>query len=44
MIVENKYNVKLSEISINNEITNKALLGDFEDIGGIHSNMAGYGL
>ena len=40
MIVENKYNVKLSEISINNEITNKALLGDFEDIGGIHSNMA----
>lgn len=44
MIVENEYTVKLSEIDKNNQITNKALLSYLEDIGGIHSNIAGYGL
>ncbi len=44
MIIENKYNIKLSEIGTNNKITNKAILGDLEDIGGIHSNRAGYGI
>lgn len=44
MIVENEYTVKLSEIDKNNKITNKALLGYLEDVGGIHSNVAGYGL
>ena len=44
MIVEREYYVKLSEIGKENKITNKALLGILEDIGGIHSNIAGYGI
>ena len=44
MIVENEYTVKLSEIRKNNEATNKAILSYLEDIGGIHSNKAGYGI
>lgn len=44
MIVEKEYSVKLSEIGKENKITNKALLGILEDIGGIHSNLAGYGI
>lgn len=44
MTVEKEYSVKLSEIDRNNEATNKAILSYLEDIGGIHSNMTGYGL
>ena len=44
MIIENEYTVKLSEIGKGNKVTNKAILSYLEDIGGIHSNMAGYGV
>ena len=44
MIVENNYTVKLSEIGKENKVTNKAILSYLEDIGGIHSNMAGTGV
>ena len=44
MILENEYTVKLSEIGKDNKVTNKAILSYLEDIGGIHSNMAGYGV
>lgn len=44
MIVEQEYSIKLSEINRENEATNKAILGILEDVGGIHSNIAGYGL
>lgn len=44
MIVEQEYIVKLSEIGRNNKATNKTILGYLEDIGGIHSNIAGYGI
>lgn len=44
MIIEKEYTVKLSEIDRNNQATNKALLSYFEDVGGIHSNIAGYGI
>ena len=44
MIVENEYTVKLSEIDKNNKVTNKAILSYLEDIGGKHSNIAGYGI
>ena len=44
MIVESEYTVKLSEIDKNNKVTNKAILSYLEDIGGKHSNIAGYGI
>lgn len=44
MIVEQEYSIKLSEINRENKATNKAILGILEDVGGIHSNIAGYGL
>ena len=44
MILENEYTVKLSEIGKGNKATNKAILSYLEDIGGIHSNKAGYGI
>ena len=44
MILENEYTVKLSEIGKGNEATNKTILSYLEDIGGIHSNKAGYGI
>ena len=44
MIIENEYTVKLSEIGKDNKATNKAILSYLEDIGGIHSNQAGYGV
>lgn len=44
MILENEYIVKLSEIGKGNKATNKAILSYLEDIGGIHSNKAGYGV
>ena len=44
MIIENEYTVKLSEIGKDNKATNKSILSYLEDIGGIHSNKAGYGI
>jgi medium-chain acyl-[acyl-carrier-protein] hydrolase len=44
MILENEYTVKLSEIGKGNKATNKTILSYLEDIGGIHSNKAGYGI
>lgn len=44
MIVESEYTVKLSEIGKDNMATNKAILGYLEDVGGVHSNIAGYGI
>ena len=44
MILENEYVVKLSEIGKGNKATNKTILSYLEDIGGIHSNKAGYGI
>ena len=44
MIIENEYTVKLSEIGKDNKATNKAILSYLEDIGGTHSNKAGYGV
>lgn len=44
MTIENEYTVKLSEIGNENKVTNKAILSYLEDIGGIHSNIAGYGV
>ena len=44
MILENEYTVKLSEIGKENKVTNKAILSYLEDIGGLHSNKAGYGI
>ncbi len=44
MILENKYNIKLSEIGKDNKATNKAILSYLEDIGGLHSNIAKLGL
>lgn len=44
MILENEYTVKLSEIGKGNKATNKTILSYFEDIGGLHSNKAGYGI
>ncbi len=41
MVVEREYYVRLSDIGKENKITNKALLGIFEDVGGAHSNIAG---
>ena len=43
MIVENKYRIKLSDINRENKATNKAILSYLEDVGGKHSDFAGYG-
>ncbi len=44
MIVENEYRIKLSDINRENKATNKAILSYLEDVGGKHSDLAGYGL
>lgn len=44
MIVEQEYIVKLSEIGKDNKATNKTILSYLEDVGGKHSNIAGYGI
>lgn len=44
MIVEQEYQVKLSEIGKDNKATNKTILSYLEDIGGLHSNMVGNGI
>lgn len=44
MFIENEYTVKISEIGKDNKATTKTILSYLEDVGGIHSNIAGYGI
>ena len=44
MIVEEGYRIKLSDINRENKATNKAILSYLEDVGGKHSDIAGYGI
>ena len=44
MIVDSEYTVKLSEIDRKQKATNKAILSYLEDVGGTHSDLAGYGI
>lgn len=43
-IFEHDFNVSIRDIDKNTELTNKAMLSFFEDIGGFQSDMVGYGL
>lgn len=43
-IFEHTFEFNVRDINKQTELTNKAMLGFFEDIGGYHSDMAGYGL
>lgn len=43
-IIEHDFNFSIRDIDNKTELTNKAMLGFFEDIGGYHSDIAGYGL
>jgi len=43
-IIERDFNFSIRDINKNTELTNKALFGFFEDIGGYHSDIAGFGL
>ncbi len=42
--IEHTFDFSIRDIDKNTNITNKALFGFFEDIGGYHSDIAGYGL
>lgn len=43
-IVEHDFNLTIRDVDSNTNLTNKAILSYFEDIGGYHSNIAGFGL
>jgi len=43
-IFEHNFNFSIRDINKNVELSNKAILSFFEDIGGYHSDIAGYGL
>lgn len=43
-IIERNFTVGLRDVNISNKLTNKSILGFFEDIAGLHSDMVGYGL
>jgi medium-chain acyl-[acyl-carrier-protein] hydrolase len=43
-IFEHDFDFSIRNINKNTELTNKAILGFFEDIGGYQSDIAGYGL
>ena len=43
-ILEHEFNITVRDINPKSELTTKAILSFFEDIGGFHSNLAGYGL
>lgn len=43
-IFEHDFDFSIRDIDKNTELTNKAILGFFEDIGGYQSDVAGYGL
>lgn len=40
---EHDFSVRMRDVDANTKITNKAILGFFEDIGGLHSDKVGYG-
>lgn len=42
--IEHTFDFSIRDIDKNTNLTNKALFGFFEDIGGFHSDLAGYGL
>ena len=42
--IEREFDLSIRDIDKNTKLTNKAILSFFEDIGGIHSDIAGYGL
>ena len=42
--IEHSFDFSIRDIDKNINLTNKAILGFFEDIGGFHSDIAGYGL
>lgn len=42
--IEHEFNLTIRDINENCELTNKGILSFFEDIGGMHSDIAGYGL
>lgn len=42
--IEHEFNLTIRDIDKNTNITNKAILSFFEDMGGLHSDLAGYGL
>ena len=42
--IEHEFNLTIRDIDKNTNITNKAILSFFEDMGGLHSDIAGYGL
>lgn len=44
MFIEHNFFVGLGDIDFNNNLKIKSLLGYLEDVGGIHSNVVGYGL
>lgn len=44
MFVEHKFYVGLSDINIKKELTNTCLLRYLEDVAGLHSEIAGYGI
>lgn len=43
-IIEHEFQIGFRDITKNNKLTNRALIGFFEDVAGMHSNIAGYGL
>lgn len=43
-IIEHDFDFSIRDINDRTELTNRAMLGFFEDIGGYHSDIAGYGL
>lgn len=43
-IIEHDFHLTVRDIDKDTNITNKAILAFFEDIGGYHSNIAGFGL
>lgn len=42
--LEHEFNITVRDINSKEELTNKAILCFFEDMGGLHSDLAGYGL
>ncbi|MBP3255795.1 MAG: hypothetical protein J6M60_04840 [Clostridia bacterium] len=42
--IEHEFHMTVRDIDKNTNLTNKAILSFFEDIGGYHSNLAGFGL
>ncbi len=43
-VIEHKFEIGFRDVGKSNTLTNKALLGFLEDVAGMHSNIAGYGL